>query len=129
MELARLARVVVEGGGKPDEAARQFIAAGVAALVAFTTAVSLRLQLEAPEVRLMGGLFENQKFYRVAFAKALSEKIPGAEVALCESSPEVGAAWLAADERLQMVKIEEPVAAVELVSSTEEANPKSGNLD
>jgi hypothetical protein len=77
----------------------------------------------------MGGLFENQKFYRIAFATALSEKIPGAEVALCESSPEVGAAWLAADERLQMVKIEEPVAAAELVSSTEEANPKSANLD
>jgi N-acetylmuramic acid 6-phosphate etherase len=77
----------------------------------------------------MGGLFENQKFYGVAFAKALSEKIPGAAVALCESPPEVGAAWLAADERLQMVKIEEPVAAAELVSSTEEANPKSANLD
>jgi N-acetylmuramic acid 6-phosphate etherase len=74
-------------------------------------------------------LFENQKFYGVAFAKALSEKIPGAEVALCESSPEVGAAWLAADERLQMVKTEELAAAVQLVSSTEEANPKSANLD
>jgi N-acetylmuramic acid 6-phosphate etherase len=129
MEIASLAPVVFEAARKSDEAARQIIAAGVSALVDFTTAVSMRLQLETPEVRLMGGLFENQKFYRVAFAKALSEKIPGAEVALCESSPEVGAAWLAADERLQMAKIEEPVAAVELVSSTEEANPKSGNLD
>ena len=129
MEIASLAPVVFEAARKSDEAARQIIAAGVSALVDFTTAVSMRLQLETPEVRLMGGLFENQKFYRVAFAKALSEKIPGAEVALCESSPEVGAAWLAADERLQMVKTEEPVAAVELVSSTEEANPKSANLD
>ena len=129
MEIASLAPVVFEAARKSDEAARQIIAAGVSALVDFTTAVSMRLQLETPEVRLMGGLFENQKFYGVAFAKALSEKIPGAEVALCESPPEVGAAWLAADERLQMAKAEEPAAAVQLISSTEEANPKSANLD
>ena len=129
MEIASLAPVVFEAARKSDEAARQIIAAGVSALVDFTTAVSMRLQLEGPEVRLMGGLFENQNFYGVAFAKALSEKIPGAKVEMCESSPEVGAAWLAADERLQMVKTEKPAAAVQLVSSTEEANPKSANLD
>src|SRR5436190_6267175 len=129
MEIASLASVVFEAARKSDEAARQISAAGVSALVDFTTAVSLRLQLEAPEVRLMGGLFENQKFYGVAFAKALSEKIPGAKVALSESPPEVGAAWLAADERLQIAKTEEPAGAVQLVSSTEEANPKSANLD
>ena len=129
MEIASLAPVVFEAARKSDEAAWQIIAAGVSALVDFTTAVSMRLQLETPEVRLMGGLFENQKFYGVAFAKALSEKIPGAEVALCESPPEVGAAWLAADERLQLAKAEEPAAAAQLISSTEEANPKSANLD
>src|SRR5213592_397442 len=129
MEIASLAPVVFEAARKSDEAARQIIAAGVSALVDFTTAVSMRLQLETPEVRLMGGLFENQKFYGVAFAKALSEKIPGAKVALSESPPEVGAAWLAADERLQIAKTEEPDGAVPLVSSTEEANPKSANLN
>ena len=129
MESASLAPVVFEAARKSDEAARQIIAAGVSALVDFTTAVSMRLQLETPEVRLMGGLFENQKFYRVAFAKALSEKIPGANVALSESPPEVGAAWLAADERLQIAKTAEPAGAVSLVSSTEEANPRSANLD
>jgi N-acetylmuramic acid 6-phosphate etherase len=63
MEIASLAPVVFEAARKSDEAARQIIAAGVSALVDFTTAVSMRLQLETPEVRLMGGLFENQKFY------------------------------------------------------------------
>ena len=129
MEIASLAPVVFEAARKSDEAARLIIAAGVSALVDFTTAVSMRLQLETPEVRLMGGLFENQKFYGVAFAKTLSEKIPGAEVDLCESQPEVGAAWLAADERLQLAKAEERAAAVQLISPTEEANPKSANLD
>src|SRR2546430_17470045 len=129
MEIASLARVVFEAAGKSDEAARQIIAAGVSALVDFTTAVSMRLQLETPEVRLMGGLFENQKFYGVAFGKALSEKIPGAKVAMCEFPPEVGAAWLAAEERLQIERTEEPDGAVQLVSPTEQANPKSANLD
>src|SRR5438105_1926643 len=129
MEIASLAPVVFEAARKSDEGARQIIAAGVSVLVDFTTAVSMRLQLETPEVRLMGGLFQNQEFYAVAFAKALSEKIPGAKVALCESPPEVGAAWLAADERLQTEKTEEPADRVQLVSSTEEANPKSANLD
>src|SRR5205809_1944783 len=129
MEIASLAPIVFEAARKSDEAARQIIAAGVSALVDFTTAVSMRLQLETPEVRLMGGLFENQKFYRVAFAKALSEKIPAGNVALSESPPEVGAAWLAADERLQIAKTAEPAGAVSLVSSTKEANPRSANLD
>jgi N-acetylmuramic acid 6-phosphate etherase len=129
MEIASLAPVVFEAARKSDEAARQIIAAGVGALVDFTTAVSMRLQLETPEVRLMGGLFENQKFYGVAFSKALSEKIPGAKVAMCEFPPEVGAAWLAAEERLQIERTEEPDGAVQLVSPTEQANPKSANLD
>src|SRR5438270_3984278 len=129
MEIASLAPVVFDAARNSDEAARQIIAAGVSALVDFTTAVSMRLQLETPEIRVMGGLFENQKFYGVAFAKALSEKVPGAAVALCESPPEVGAAWLAAEERLQLAKAEEPAAAIQLISSTEEANPKSANLD
>src|SRR5438067_9702054 len=101
-EIASLAPVVFEAARKSDEAACQIVTAGVSALVDFTTAVALRLHLDAPEVRLMGGLFEHQKFYGVAFAKTLSEKIPGAEVDLCDSAPEVGAAWLAAAERLQI---------------------------
>ena len=129
MEIASLAPVVFEAARKSDEAARQIIAAGVSALVDFTTAVSTRLQLEAPEVRLMGGLFENQKFYGVAFATALSEKIPGAKVALSDTPPEVGAAWLAAEEELLVARTEKRTETAELVASTEEANPKSASLD
>jgi len=73
-------------------------------------------------------LFENQKFYQVAFAKALSEKIPGANVALSNTPPEMGAAWLAAAELL-VAKTEKRIETAELVASTEEANPKSASLD
>jgi N-acetylmuramic acid 6-phosphate etherase len=129
MEIASLAPVVFEAARKSDESARQIIAAGVSALVDFTTAVSMRLQLEYPEVRLMGGLFENQKFYEVVFTKALSEKIPGAKVALSDTPPEVGAAWLAAEEELLVAKAEKRTETAELIASTEEANPKSASLD
>ena len=129
MEIASLAPVVFEAARKSDEAAWQIVAAGVSALVDFTTAVALRLHLDAPEVRLMGGLFEHQKFYGVAFATALKEKIPAAKVGPSESSPEIGAAWLAADGKLQMPVVEKSTALPAVIAATEEANPKSANLD
>jgi N-acetylmuramic acid 6-phosphate etherase len=127
-EIASLAPVVFEAARKSDETARGIIAASVSALVDFTTAVSLRLQLEAPEVRLMGGLFEHQKFYGVAFATALKEKISAAKVGPCESPPEVGAAWLASGKRSQIPAVEKPTA-VTVTATTEEVNPKSADLD
>jgi N-acetylmuramic acid 6-phosphate etherase len=129
MEIASLAPVVFEAARKSDEAAWQIVAAGVSALVDFTTAVALRLHLDAPEVRLMGGLFEHQKFYGVAFAAALKEKIPAAQVGPSESSPEVGAAWLAANGKLQMPVLQTSTPPPAIVAATEEANPKSANLD
>src|SRR5438067_3699934 len=129
MEIASLAPVVFEAARKSDEAAWQIIAAGVSALVDFTTAVSLRLHLDAPEVRLMGGLFEHQKFYGVAFAAALKEKIRGAEVDLCESQPEVGAAWLATNAKLRMPVVAKFTPPPAVIAATEEVNPKSANLD
>ncbi len=129
MEIASLAPVVFEAARKSDEAAWQIVTAGVSALVDFTTAVALRLQLDAPEVRLMGGLFEHQKFYGVAFATALKEKIPAATVEPGESSPEIGAAWLVADPKFQMPVAEKSAPLPAVIASTEEANPKSANLD
>ncbi|HKS31516.1 MAG TPA: N-acetylmuramic acid 6-phosphate etherase [Chthoniobacterales bacterium] len=129
MEIASLAPVVFEAARKSDEVAWQIVAAGVSALVDFTTAVALRLHLDAPEVRLMGGMFEHQKFYGVAFTTALREKIPAAQVGPSESSPEVGAAWLAADGKLQMPVIEISTPTSASTAATEEANPKSENLD
>ena len=129
MEIASLAPVVFEAARKSDEVAWQIVAAGVSALVDFTTAVALRLHLDAPEVRLMGGLFEHQKFYGVAFATALQEKIPAANVGPSELSPEIGAAWLAADGKLQMPVVEKFAPSPAIIAATEEVNPKSANLD
>jgi len=129
MEIAALAPVVFEAARKSDEVAWQIVAAGVSALVDFTTAVALRLHLDAPEVRLMGGLFEHQKFYGVAFATALEEKIPAAQVGPSESSPEIGAAWLATNGKLQMPIVEKSAPRPAIIAATEEANLKSANLE
>jgi N-acetylmuramic acid 6-phosphate etherase len=129
MEIASLAPVVFEAARTTDDTARQIIAAGVSALVDFTTAVSLRLGLEAPEVRLMGGLFDHQKFYGLAFAKALNEKLPDARVLPCDSPPEVGAAWLAAEAKLCVAITEEETAAPEQLAATEKPNVNSVDLD
>ncbi len=128
-EVASLAPLAFKAAREGDEPVQRIIAAGAIALADFAAAIAMRLQLEAPEVRLMGGLFENQKSYVSAFAGALIEKIPGAKVAMCESPPEAGAAWLAAEEKLQIPMIEKPSEVAELVSSTEQANPRSANLD
>jgi len=128
-EVASLAPLAFRAAQEGDETVQRIIAAGAIALADFAAAVAMRLQLDAPDVRLMGGLFENQKSYVSAFAGALSKKIPGANVAMCEAPPEVGAAWLAAEEKSQIAQTEELAGAVQLVSSTEEANPKSANLD
>src|SRR5205085_1906873 len=128
-EVASLAPLAFKAAQEGDEPVQRIIAAGAIALADFAAAIAMRLQLEAPEVRLMGGLFENQKSYVSAFAGALIEKIPGAKVAMCESPPEAGAAWLAAEEKLQIPMIEKPSEVAELVSSTEQANPRSANLD
>ncbi len=129
MEIASLAPVVFEAGRKSDEVARQIIAAGVSALVDFTTAIALRLQLDAPEVRLMGGLFEHQKFYGLAFASALREKIPAAKVGPRELPPEIGAAWLAANGSVQIPLVKEFASPPVIPAATEQVNPKSANLD
>src|SRR5438552_4000112 len=128
-KVASLAPLAFKAAQEGDEPVQRIIAAGAIALADFAAAIAMRLQLEAPEVRLMGGLFENQKSYVSAFAGALIEKIPGAKVAMCESPPEAGAAWLAAEEKLQIPMMEKPSEVAELVSSTEQANPRSANLD
>jgi N-acetylmuramic acid 6-phosphate etherase len=129
MEIASLAPVVFEAARTGDEVAWQIVAAGVSALVDFTIAVALRLHLDGPEVRLMGGLFEHQKFYGVAFATALKEKIPAAQIGPSESPPEVGAAWLASNGKLRMPVIEKFTPPPAVIAATEEVNPKSANLD
>src|SRR5438067_77394 len=126
-EIAALAPVVFDAADDGDNAAQEIISAGATVLAHFAAAVASRLELKAPEVRLMGGLFEYRKSYVEAFRGVLEPKIPNARIALIDSAPEIGAAWLAANGSL-MVLAEKPHTKPEIIGETEEPHPTSGNL-
>ena len=96
MEIAKLSPVVFETAVAGDLPVQEIIASSAKTLAEYAGAVAARLELEAPEVRLQGGLFQGQPFYVDAFSHALMEAWPAAKVSLSERSPEDGAAWLAA---------------------------------
>jgi N-acetylmuramic acid 6-phosphate etherase len=127
-EIAALAPVVFRAADDGDNAAQEIISAGATVLARFAAAVAARLELDAPEVRLMGGLFEHRQSYVVAFRDALEPKIPEAQIALIDSAPEIGAAWLAANGAL-MPPTARTDAKPEMIGSTEEVHPTSGNLE
>jgi len=127
-EIAALAPVVFRAADDGDNAAQEIINAGATVLAQFAAAVAARLELDAPEVRLMGGLFENRQSYVAAFRDVLESKTPNARIALIDSAPEIGAAWLAANGSL-IVSAEKAEAKPEMIGATEELHPTSGNLE
>jgi N-acetylmuramic acid 6-phosphate etherase len=127
-EIAALAPLVFAAAKQGEEPVQRIISASATALADFTLAVATRLQLNAPEVRLMGGLFEHQRGYADAFGNVLRAKLPRANVALATVAPELGAAWLAGDENMGSVS-RSAVATDQTISATEEANPVSENLE
>ena len=127
-EIASLAPVVFDAADEGDSAAQEIIEAGATVLARFANAVAQRLQLNAPEVRLMGGLFEYRESYMTLFAERLRETLGAAQIALIDSAPEIGAAWLAANGSLTL-SAETPDIPAELIGSTEEPNPNAENLE
>ena len=127
-EIAALAPVVFRAADDGDNAAQEIINAGATVLAQFAAAVALRLELHAPEVRLMGGLFENRQSYVAAFREVLELKIPKARIALIDSAPEIGAAWLATNGSLTAA-VEPAEAKPEEIGATEELHHTSGKLE
>ena len=127
-EIAALAPVGFRAADDGDNAAQEIISAGATVLAYFAAAVATRLELKAPEVRLMGGLFEHRQSYVEAFRGVLEPKIAKARIALIDSAPEIGAAWLAANGSLTVLA-EKAHAKPEIIGATEEPHPTSGNLE
>src|SRR5438128_7051694 len=97
MELAMLAPVVFEAATGGDGRMMEIIEEGARVLCEYTEAVASRLRLLAPKVILIGGLFQRDSIYTHAFRRRLKKNLPDARVAMAERSPELGAAWLAAE--------------------------------
>jgi N-acetylmuramic acid 6-phosphate etherase len=126
--IAALAPIVFAAAAN-EPAVERIIHASAAALADFTTAVAARLELEAPEVCLMGGLFEHQPDYADMFATSLREKLPRAPVALATTAPELGAAWLAGGNIENASDLAADTGDASPIIATEAANPKSENLE
>jgi N-acetylmuramic acid 6-phosphate etherase len=132
MEIAMLAPAVFEAAASGDTRVMEIIERGAHVLSEYTEAVASRLQMLAPKVVLMGGLFHRDSLYTHAFRRRLKKNLPDARVTTAERSPELGAAWLAGElsdqvafqAKLSQNEIDDLAAAI-----TEQRNPRSGNLE
>jgi N-acetylmuramic acid 6-phosphate etherase len=132
MEIAMLAPTIFEAAAGGDTRVMEIIETGAQVLSEYTEAVASRLQLLAPKVVLMGGLFYRDSLYTHAFRRRLKKNLPDARVATAERSPELGAAWLAAELR-DHVAVQPKVSQNEIddlaAAITEQRNPRSENLE
>ena len=132
MEIAMLGPVVFETAAAGDMRMMEIVEEGVRVLCEYTEAVASHLQMLAPKVVLMGGLFYRDSLYTHAFRRRLKKNLPDARVATAERPPELGAAWLAAElgdhvvfqVKLPQNQIDDLAAAI-----TEQRNPRSENLE
>src|ERR1043165_114775 len=132
MEIAMLASVVFDAASGGDSRMMQIIEEGGRVLCEYTEAVASRLHLLAPKVALIGGLFYRDSIYMHAFRRRLKKNLPDARVAITERSPELGAAWLAAEAGEHVAFCPKPSQSeIDLLAAalTERRNPRPGNLE
>jgi N-acetylmuramic acid 6-phosphate etherase len=132
MEVATLSPIVFEAARNGDPNVAKIIEEGAEVLAEYTGAVASRLGLLAPKVILLGGLFQRDSLYVAAFRRRLKKNLSDARVGMSEQSPELGAAWLAAEiEERGTLSFGTPTSEVETlaVALTEQRNPRSKNLE
>jgi N-acetylmuramic acid 6-phosphate etherase len=132
MEIATLSPVVLEAARDGDPNVVRIIDEGAEVLAEYTAAVASRLGLLAPKVILMGGLFGRDSLYVAAFRRRLKKNLSDARVGMIEQSPELGAAWLAAEleERATLSPRTSASEVEDLANAlTERPNPRSKNLE
>src|SRR5881296_1370239 len=132
MEIAMLAPVVFEAATEGDARMMEIIEEGACVLCEYTEAVASALHLLAPKVALIGGLFHRDSIYTHAFRRRLKKNLPDARVAIAERTPELGAAWLAAELNDHVVfQSKLPESEIDTLAAvlTEQRNPRSENLE
>jgi N-acetylmuramic acid 6-phosphate etherase len=130
MDVATLAPIVFEAAERGDAPVRELVRSGAAMLARYTCAVADRLQLDKPEVRLLGGLFHCCNIYRAAFIESVNDLVAGARIELAKHAPEFGAAWLAMrSRRPAREQIAREVESGLSAATTEQRNERSAFLD
>src|SRR5213595_2171707 len=132
MDIAMLAPVVFEAATEGDARIMEIIEEGARVLCEYTEAVASALHLLAPKVALIGGLFHRDSIYTHAFRRRLKKNLPDARVAIAERTPELGAAWLAAELNDHVVfQSKLPESEIDNLAAvlTEQRNPRSEKLE
>jgi N-acetylmuramic acid 6-phosphate etherase len=132
MEVAMLTPVVFEAAAGGDSRVMEILEEGARVLCEYTEAVASRLQVLAPKVVLIGGLFQRDSIYNHAFRRRLKKELPDARVTNAERSPELGAAWLAAEmQSWPEIHVEPAAEKIDDLAAalTEQRNPRSENLE
>ena len=133
MSVARLAPAIFAAAKVGEREMLETITAGAGILAEFTRAVARRLEWETPRVMLIGGLFTHHEEYAGLFKYRLSVLLPGAAVEVCEEAGAVGAARLAMENcklKIENLQVREPGVSAEMAAAaTEQANPRSANLE
>jgi N-acetylmuramic acid 6-phosphate etherase len=132
MSVAKLAPVVFQAAAEGHQEMLSAVQNGAHILAEYTRAVGRRLECEAPQVRLLGGLFQHHPEYAEFYIDFAADLLPGAKIAVCTQSGALGAAWLAGRGTPQPVAVApaEEVDPVEIAEAmTEQRNPCSGNMD
>ncbi|MBA3272539.1 MAG: N-acetylmuramic acid 6-phosphate etherase [Chthoniobacterales bacterium] len=133
MQIATLAPAVFKAAEAGNERVHQIVHNGARRLAEYTAAVAERLKVAAPEVFLVGGLFQSRELYAATYRDELSRTLPAAMVQVSAHAPEYGAAWLAAEAHANEVivaAVAEPMPAETLATAaTEQRNARSLNLD
>ena len=132
MEIASLAPIVVRAAENGDSRMLELLNGAARVLAEYTDAVARRLEFAAPDVKLIGSLFQSCRSYAAAFERELINLSPHARVSVTERAPEFGAAWLAAgadapagfDLSPHQQRTEDRLGS----AATEQRNPRSTNL-
>jgi len=132
MSVAKLTPMVFQAAkeGHPEMIAA--VQNGAHVLAEYTRVVARRLECEAPEVRLLGGLFEHHREYAEFYIDYAGDLIPGAKVAVCARSGALGAAWLASrisPESAANPLQEAPDPSELAAAATEQRNTRSAHMD
>ncbi|HEX8280477.1 MAG TPA: N-acetylmuramic acid 6-phosphate etherase, partial [Chthoniobacterales bacterium] len=133
MQIATLVPLVFKAAESGNAAVQQIVLNGARRLAEYTRAVAQRLQVPAPDVFLIGGLFPTSDLYASVYRAELSRILPDARVQVSEQPPEYGAAWLAAgangSERIVTALATAAPAETLASAATEQRNPRSLELD
>jgi N-acetylmuramic acid 6-phosphate etherase len=132
MSVAKLAPVVFQAAKEGHQEMIAAIQNGAHVLAEYTREVALRMEYEAPEVRMLGGLFGHHREYAEFYMDYTGDLLPGAKIALCAQSGALGAAWLASrviPEAVSEPEPEEQGRSELAAAATEQRNPRSAAMD